>query len=436
MDNENQDQPPRSFMTAPEKKSRQPEQGPAHEKTQEKTPVFRPTYTGSVLELYKIFLVNVLLNICTLGIYSFWGKTRIRKYMASHTVLAGNRMEYTGTGKELFVGFLKSMLIYWPVAFAMQIPAIYIFGLMGFVCLMSLAMYMSLRYRLSRTRWKGIRFILGGHAGHFLKLALKRTFWNFISFGYKIAESDVIKWDYIGNRMGFGETKFAYKGDSTKLQKTNLKTIGIILAYTVISFIPMITTMTSILHELKDRKPAVERQVQPSQTQETYNIYADHSMMAAQPTHTKRADTEENTGDSPDVLKETDHDDTTRLGISIIFGVAWVASIFGVAWISRLWYKAALWREQFRGLTIEHIRFKCTMTGGGLLKLSLLNILMVIFSLGLLMPFVYQRNIRYYLGCLKVGGDLNTLEVKQVENNDPDGTGDSLAADLSMDFGF
>ncbi|MDY0029627.1 MAG: DUF898 family protein [Pseudobdellovibrionaceae bacterium] len=403
-----------------------------------KVPVYKPSYIGSVAELYKIFLVNVLLNICTLGIYSFWGKTRIRKYMASHTVLAGNRMEYTGTGKELFVGFFKSLLIYWPVAFAMQIPAIYIFGLIGLICLMSLAMYMSLRYRLSRTRWKGIRFILGGHAGHFLKLALKRTFLNFISLGYKVAESDVIKWDYIGNRMGFGETKFAYKGDSTRLQKTNLKTIAIILIYTVISFIPMITTMTSILHELKERKPAIERQAQPSHMEETYNAQTDLYGMAAQSPNAQKEyiGTGRDTGDAPDVLKDEDHEGATRLGVSVIFGLVWVATIFLVIWVTRLWYKAALWKEQFRGLTIEDIRFKCTMTGGGLLKLSLVNILMIVFSLGLLMPFVYQRNIRYYLGCLKVGGNLNALEVKQIKSNDPDGTGDSLAADLSMDFGF
>lgn len=67
-------------------------------------------YDGKTGQLYKIWIVNVLLSIITLGIYRFWGKTRVRKYTTSSFSLHGDRFEYTGSGKELFLGFLKALI--------------------------------------------------------------------------------------------------------------------------------------------------------------------------------------------------------------------------------------------------------------------------------------------------------------------------------------
>ncbi|HOO50317.1 MAG TPA: DUF898 family protein [Alphaproteobacteria bacterium] len=399
-----------------------------------KVPVYQPTYTGNVLELYKIFLVNVLLNICTLGIYSFWGKTRIRKYMASQTVLAGNRMEYTGTGKELFIGFLKAILIYWPVSFAMNVPEIYIFGLIGFFCLISLAMYMALRYRLSRTRWKGIRFAIAGHAGEFLKIALKRTLWNFVTLGYKVAQSDIVKWTYIANFMSFGKTNFKFQGDEKKIQSTNLKTMGIIYAYTLITFIPLVFSLSDEINSLK--KAVMEKPKVSIEKIEKTSPFPDENYPKPEPAP-KETDLEETKIISHDAVfaaKSSFKEDKEI--IAIIYGLGWSLSIFLVWWAARQWYQAALWREQFRGVTINDIRFKCALTGGGLLWLKTSNLVMIILTLGLIMPFIYQRNLRYYLSCIKLGGDVNQLHVDQVENTDPDGTGDSLADDFGVDIGF
>src|SRR3546814_8259549 len=61
---------------------------------------------GRIVELYKIFVVNFLLGLITLGIYRFWGKTRMRLDLWWHLGYDGDRFEYTGTGGELFKGFL------------------------------------------------------------------------------------------------------------------------------------------------------------------------------------------------------------------------------------------------------------------------------------------------------------------------------------------
>jgi len=56
--------------------------------------------------LFKIMLINWILTLLTLGIYSFWGKTKVRRYLCEQSSFAGDRFYYHGTGGELFKGAL------------------------------------------------------------------------------------------------------------------------------------------------------------------------------------------------------------------------------------------------------------------------------------------------------------------------------------------
>ena len=64
------------------------------------------TFDGRGGELFVVYIVNIFLTLVTLGIYRFWGKTRIRQYVWSHLRYKGDAFEYTGKGLELFLGFL------------------------------------------------------------------------------------------------------------------------------------------------------------------------------------------------------------------------------------------------------------------------------------------------------------------------------------------
>mgnify|MGYP000735854028 CR=1 FL=1 len=133
-----------------------------------KVPVFKIGYNGKHGAVFRLHLLNLFLNIITLGIYSFWGKTRIRRYITSHISLANDQFEYTGTGKELLFGALKALVIFVPIVICLSIPVVNLIALPIFWGVISLAIYLALRYRLSRTRWRGIRFSLGGSIKEYL----------------------------------------------------------------------------------------------------------------------------------------------------------------------------------------------------------------------------------------------------------------------------
>lgn len=133
-------------------------------------------------EVNKLWLTNLLLTIVTLGIYSFWATARERRLLWSHTQLLGERLEYTGTGGELFRGFLVVLVVFiLPFSilyFLAQLPDLEYLGGVAFayfgvmMLLTPLAVYWASRYLLSRTVWRGVRFGLVGSAKRYWLIML------------------------------------------------------------------------------------------------------------------------------------------------------------------------------------------------------------------------------------------------------------------------
>ncbi|MFW6093790.1 MAG: YjgN family protein [Pseudomonadota bacterium] len=181
----------------------------------------RLVHHGRGTELFVIFLVNVVLKILTLGIYHFWGKTRVRRYLWSQTSFDGERLEYTGTGLELFVGFLKAIVILGAVALgvvavnalAPAVGAVVIVAMyFALPVLIGFATYSAQRYRLTRTRLRGIRFGLAGSGwDHGLKV-LGHGLLTALTLGLY---TPFMRMKLIANMLGnarFGSKEFDFDG--------------------------------------------------------------------------------------------------------------------------------------------------------------------------------------------------------------------------------
>jgi uncharacterized membrane protein YjgN (DUF898 family) len=129
------------------------------------------SFDGVRRDFRRLVMRGAFLELVTLGFYRFWLATDMRRHLWSHTSVNGDAPEYTGTAKELLVGFLFAMAILVPLylvyffigleaerlqAFA-SIPLIAFFYLFA-----QFAMYRARRYRLTRTVWRGVRFWMAG----------------------------------------------------------------------------------------------------------------------------------------------------------------------------------------------------------------------------------------------------------------------------------
>ena len=179
-------------------------------------------FTGNWEEYLPIAVTNALLTICTLGVYRFWAAARQRRYLWSRTEFIDDSLEWTGTGKEMFLGFLIVICILAPFVLFIQFlfPAllargkadsafgvIFLFEI-AIVYLAGLARFRALRYRLSRTWWHGIR---GGsddpgwnYGGEYLGRIALSAMTMFIVYPWAATRLWNARW----NAMSFGPLEF------------------------------------------------------------------------------------------------------------------------------------------------------------------------------------------------------------------------------------
>jgi uncharacterized membrane protein YjgN (DUF898 family) len=128
-------------------------------------------FTGSRAEFRRLVMRGAALEFVTLGFYRFWLATDMRRHLWSNTAVDGDALEYTGTAKELLIGFLFALAILVPIYLAyffigleaerLQAFASVPLGLFFFL-FYQFATYRARRYRLSRTIWRGVRFWMTG----------------------------------------------------------------------------------------------------------------------------------------------------------------------------------------------------------------------------------------------------------------------------------
>lgn len=189
-------------------------------------------FTGNWREYLPIAATNVLLIIVTLGVYRFWAKARERRYLWSRTEVIDDTLEWTGTGKEMFFGFLMVALVLLPFFLFIQFlfPALVARGMeaaagavvlvfyLGILFLTGFARFRALRYRLSRSWWHGIR---GGSdepgwsfAGQYLGRNLLVILTAFIVHPWAATRLWNARW----NAMSFGPLQFRADLDATGLK--------------------------------------------------------------------------------------------------------------------------------------------------------------------------------------------------------------------------
>jgi uncharacterized membrane protein YjgN (DUF898 family) len=188
----------------------------------------RFVFHGRGGSLFGIHIVNVLLTIVTLGVYYFWGKTRVRKYVWGQSEIAGDRFAYHGTGRELFLGFLKALLVfalplyllYLVRAFAPWVAVKVVAAILSYIIasvFLPLAIVGARRYRLSRSSWRGIRFSFRGTAWEFVKFFIVNTLLVSLTLGLWYPVFDVGRHAFLVRHSWFGNRKFDFDGSSTGL---------------------------------------------------------------------------------------------------------------------------------------------------------------------------------------------------------------------------
>lgn len=324
-------------------------------------------------DLYVLFMRNLLLSIGTLSLYRFWGRTGIRRYLWSRVSFAGDAFEYAGTGREMFLGFLAAFAIVGlpliALALFADIPGEFLI-LIVFAVLWLLrhpAKFGAHRYRLSRTHWRGIAGSVDGSAFRYGLIGIGFDLLMILTLGWTKPWSDTVLIKYRLNRSWAG----------TENVRCDLDTPGLYARYAA-SWLIVMVGMGTVFYFIGENAEQVA----------SFDILFLETVL-----------------------------------LYLVLPVIWTLGM-GI-------YNIALLRKAANATAVAGLRFALNATGWELARFRLANYFILIATLGLGLPYVLLRQVRFAARYLEIRGAADSLVLAQ--RADRRVRGEGLAQYLGLD---
>ncbi len=339
------------------------------------------SFSGQGAELFGIMIVNFIFTILTLGIYHFWGKVKVRKYLWKHANILGSPLEYTGNGLELFVSFLIVFAALMLYSFILNFaPLLGLIAVPALFWAIYFAMYRSIRFRLTRTRWRGIYANLAGSAVKFANNVIFLSIANVVCLGCLTPYITARLYRLVLNNVYWGSMKFSFNGTAKPLYKSFFIGLGVavlaLILFGVFGYGYFIILAAGMLHG------------------GGYGF--EHAVYMVM--------------------------------------ILYLAAIMVVA-LGFLYYAACKTRWFYDHLSLPGARFTCGLPLSTFISLYVTNALLLLFTLGLGYAWVVTRTIRCLAAAAVYQGQVDEAAIEQNTQAVPK-RGDGLLDALDLDVAF
>lgn len=341
---------------------------------------------------FGLSLKNGLLNLITLTLYRFWGKTEVRQRVWRGVRLNDEAFEYTGRGIELFIGFLLALAViglpFLIVVFGIQFTQHWAFMLLlfplyiGLFWLWGFGVFTAFRYMASRTTWRGVRFQLKGSAASYGWAYLFALFLSSLTAGWFWPHAERQLASRMWDELRFGDRRLRFRMDRSERH-------GIYGAFALGWFGTLVGYVALMM------------------------VFVGVAMAAG------------------DTL-QTSTDGQAPVP-SVLFTVILYALLLAASPIALLiWapYQAALLRSIAAGVTLDDAGFKLNVKAIPLWWLTVTNLFALLVTFGFLMPWVQARTARFLIQRLESAGHARLDLARQADRGPGSGEG------LADAFGF
>lgn len=169
------------------------------------------SFTGNGGEYFRIWIVNVLLTIVTLGIYGPWAKVRNHQYFYNNLWLDNDNFQYHASPIAILKGRLLAVavLALWFVASNFFVPLAIIMGL-AYVVILPWVLIRGIRFNALNSSYRNIRFNYNATYGEAAMAVYVWPILSALSFGllfpFAMRKMDQI----VLNNASFGQSKFKF----------------------------------------------------------------------------------------------------------------------------------------------------------------------------------------------------------------------------------
>jgi uncharacterized membrane protein YjgN (DUF898 family) len=348
-------------------------------------------FTGNGAEYFRIWVVNTLLSIATIGIYSAWAKVRKSSYFLRNTRLLGDGFEFTGDPLAILRGRLAALALLGFYSFAYDFSlALGLFATATLVVLAPLLFAGAMRFRLHNTRWRAMRFAFTAtRADAYRAVLIVMALWSLapvvVALGSEsslmaVSATTLLLLPWIHHRLkAFQHRHVAFAGHRSGFRSA----VGsFYLAYLVALLVPLVPGLLALFAPL------------------IAALFGSRTF-----------------------------------GGPVLGAVGGILVVLGylAAWP---YFAARIQRIVWERTTLGPFSFKTTIAFRPLLSLAIKNFVLILLTAGLYWPFASIAWARYRIGCMSIAGPesldaaIATLDPGAAANAIGEGAADFFGIDI------
>ncbi len=439
-------------------------------------------FTGKAGEYFGIWIVNLLLSIVTLGIYSAWAKVRRKKYFYNNTLVDGVGFDYHANPINILKGRIIAFVLF--VIYSVASGFSPIFGLlMAFILFLALPWIIvrGMMFNARNSGYRGLRFDFNGTYGQAIKVFIGYTLLIIVTLGLAIpfVAQRTHKFVITGHKFGVSNFKMeALVRDFYKI-------------YLVIFIIPLLGIVAAVAIPAYQQYKIKASHVSAYQTQQfsqaSTSIKADMDaggfikvadVTTTEPTTTEKYVTEDSTTVNPamseeDYLKSltpeelaeynklikgaeannpetgmTTHTKDPLAGVfagligkwgvaaAILAGFIGILLYLAVIFSFAAYMKSRIHNLVFNNTSLEHIGFLSNQRMRDLVLLYITNTIALVCTLGLATPWVQVRMARYTAKHLSLTGETDWDKFVGEKKDASRALGEEIADMFDVDISF
>jgi uncharacterized membrane protein YjgN (DUF898 family) len=192
-------------------------------------------FTGTGASYFGIWIVNLLLTIVTLGIYSPWAKVRRLQYFYRHTELAQTGFDFHGDPKRILLGRIIAFVLLVIYNVSVRLQSIWtLVVILALAAVMPWLLRNSFRFRLFNTSWRGTRFSFRGTVGGAYRVFLLNGFLSIITLYGMLPFAHQRLKAYQHDNSWFGQTRFSFQARAGQFYLLYLMLLAGFLAFGIV----------------------------------------------------------------------------------------------------------------------------------------------------------------------------------------------------------
>jgi uncharacterized membrane protein YjgN (DUF898 family) len=437
------------------------------------TPV---VFTGKASDYFGIWIVNLLLSIVTLGIYSAWAKVRRKKYFYNNTLIDGVGFDYHGNPIAILKGRAIAVFVFVLYSVLSNLSPV-LAAILAFLLFLAIPWIVvrGMLFNARNTSHRGLRFDFDGKTGEAAMIFIGYPLLIVITLGFAIPFVAQRTQKFLLDHHKFGSSHFQMNALVKDFYMIYLKllgffvVVGIVLTIAMKSLLPdmaptqpvslnqpaYLPTASASAHQAgfikvaagtaaeSTAKPdATEDKTEDTTEEESNELSAeDAAALSAEMEKLggQMGQTDDNTTTTPakDPVTEAITKYAALLGPMIylmIFGglLFYMLIIFAVM----AYMKARIGNLVMNNTTLDHLGFFSNQRVRDLLWLYLSNILVLMFTAGLATPWVQIRMIRYRAEHLVITGENDWDKFVGEKKESSRAMGEEIADMFDIDISF